>query len=208
MQLSSQERDILQKDISSLKKAWRLATKTVPALFVFMIFCWYFDWSDILKFISVVTCGVGSYILIISNIHMRKINADLNANVKTIASFSIDKKKVMGYVSSRNRDNRGINGRKVRREINISDESILQAIANRAEYNKTELGQAFNALGMGNDNEILKYTYHYKGKFLYEEKTEELFIPIEYYLTGKEGQTVNISFAERSRKVFKVEPNS
>ena len=127
MQLSPQERDVLQQDISSLKKASQLAIKIVPVLFIYTLLCWYFDWNNILKFIGVVTTGVGSYILIISNIHMRKINADLNANIKTIASFAIDKKKVMGYVSSNSHRHGGINGQKKRVEINISDEYITQA---------------------------------------------------------------------------------
>ncbi|MGZ3885665.1 MAG: hypothetical protein ACXVPQ_05825 [Bacteroidia bacterium] len=205
--LSPAEIQILELDRSSLKKAARFSLIAVPIAILFLTACFYFDWDGVFKFISVACTGGAIYILLISTAHTRKLSADLRSGTKTIAPFLITRKKVMGLVDiTKSYENRGLNNRqKARREIKVSDARIRQAIADKAELEKDPVRAGFAKMGMNDDDNFSKNTYHFTGRFTEKAKDTELLVPIEYYLTGLENETVNISYAVRSKKVFKIE---
>lgn len=193
---------VLEQDAGKFKKAVKYSRIAAPVLLLVTILGFYFNVDGIVSFISVALTVAAFLILFVSYKQSRHIFADLKSNTKVVAPFTLNYKEVMGYVDKMNGvDEGGINSRqKQRRQVDITNQSIQKAIDDMAAYQSNPTANTLSDSSI----EVLQYSYHFKGNFVDDKHTQQFTVPIQYYLVANLGDTVSISYAPRSKKVFAV----
>jgi hypothetical protein len=192
--LSLAEAEILNTEMGRLDMAFRICRIVFPIAFVLFALFLQYDNSGMLTFFSGVIAAASAIGLVVTVVQTRSIRKDLKANEKVIGTYTLKKKTITGYTRRHNKS--------VKVEFSLDDMTIVRTLAYKAEKEKHK----DNFLFMAEDiyDNILLYDYKFQVTDLNGKKKQNFLIPIDYYLTANDGDTVQISFAKNAKRVFEV----
>jgi hypothetical protein len=198
--LSSEERELLTKDMAASLIAIRYGKFIIPVTFLFAFLSWYCNWVDVLKFLTTVFSIAAFFSVVAAFFQIRHFRQDLKENLKKTVRVELLEKFAEGYVNSRISMK---HNDKVRRRIKVHDSELQAAIA----YKKANQQNTNNFFKQSDDayDELLGYNYSFRFKTLGGEKIKTISVPVEFYLVGKAGATVSVTTAVHSKKILKIE---
>jgi hypothetical protein len=198
--LTAEDIKALIEDLGVYALGIKWGTTIVPVIILLTVLCWYFNWDGGPRFMltGLSIMSVVGYIAI--QVQTSRINQDLKLGVKLIDTFHLEKKIILGY-SYRERSVGERKGLERKVELVIEDRYLQELV----EYKKMK----DSGDPKFRENSIHKEMLGYDFKFIVKNEStgeiEEFFVPIEYFIKPQQNEKVKISFAKRSRKVFKVE---
>lgn len=193
--LSLEDIDQLNDDLpvfAIVIKWGRLITTVVVGL---CCLSWYNAWTDgWFRFLSTVASALYVVWYFAIMFHTRKIRDDLRKGIKITEVFHLKRKLILCT-----RDTR-IDGIRTRGKSEaIVQREILEELI---QYKRDK------ALRQASEKVWLDQMLRYEFKFIVLNprmtRVEEFLVPIEYFMSPKEGSDLKITFAQKSRKVFQV----